>query len=170
MQGDASGEPEDHGGAMVDRDDLDEGGEPVYDIRLGRRPSEVLRVQCPFGHTSRTAAQTALRGPVREPAQLDALLEKLLSVGLVLDDVQRLADPSTTEDGTAIYEVRVEGEIGVPLLRYLNWRHDIVPEQTLVRVAAGSVDLLRYLKAYTEAGASIERIRRVFPARRAGRA
>lgn len=153
---------------MVDRDGPGDPGEPVYDIQLGRKPLESLRAQCPFGQTRRTPAQTALLDEVREPAQLDSLLDKLFSVGLVLDDVRRLADPPAGEHGMATYEVRVEGEIGAPLLCYLDWRHYIVPEQTLVRIAAGSADLLRYLKVCTEAGASIERIRRVVPAHQAG--
>ena len=83
-------------------------------------------------------------------------------MGLVLTDIApdcRSREPSTR--GLATYEVRVAGELGEPLLRYLRWSHYAVPEQTLVRLAAGSADLHRFLRACTDCGASIERVRRV---------
>jgi hypothetical protein len=107
-----------------------------------------------------TKTQTALRNRVMESQQLDDLLEKVFSVGLVLTDVHRL--PTTA--GLATYEVRVAGELGEPLLRYLRWFHYTVPEQTLVRLTAGSADLHRFLRACTDSGARIERVRRVLPA------
>lgn len=122
----------------------------------------MLAAQLPFAPIRTTGTQTALVGQVREPAQLDTLLEKLLSVGLVLDDVHRIAMTSASDDGAATYEVRVAGEIGASLLSYLQWQHYIVPEQIWVRVAAGSIDLLHCLEVFTAAGASIEQVRRVF--------
>lgn len=145
---------------MVDRHESHEPGEAVYDVRLGRTPSPVLRAQCSFGPTRTAGPQTALVGEVREPAQLDNLLEKLFSVGLVVDDIHRVAGPAADGDG-ATYEVRVEGEIGPSLLSYLSWRHHIVPEQTLVRIAAGSADLLHCLRVFAEAGLGIERVHQV---------
>lgn len=146
---------------MVDRQESHEPDEAVYDIRLGCRPPQALRAQCSFGPMRTAGAQTALVGEVREPAQLDNLLEKLFSVGLVVDDIHRVAGPSTAEGDGATYEVRVEGEIGPSLLSYLSWRHHIVPEQTLVRIAAGSADLLHCLRVFAEAGLGIERVHQV---------
>lgn len=156
----------DDGVAMVDRDEPDDHGDPAYDIQLRRRPPESLRARYPCGRMHTTPTQTALLGRVSEPGQLDNLLQKLCSVGLVLNDVHRLIGTSAPEDdAVVVYEVRVEGELGAPLLRYLRWQHYIVPEQTWVRIAAESADLQEFLKAYADAGASIERVSRVRAAR-----
>ncbi len=136
--------------------------EPLYDVLLGSRPPESLRRSFPTMSIRLTGAQTALRRRVSEPRQLDALLEKLCSLGVQLLDIHRLPGPAG-DDQT--YEVRVAGEIGESLLRYLSWPHRVVPEQTRVRISAASGDLHQFLRACTESGASIQRVRRVDPAR-----
>jgi hypothetical protein len=145
---------------MVDGVRVEEDPEVLYDVHLGRRPPESLRSRFPSMTVRSTEPQTALRQRVNEPRQLDDLLEKVFSVGLVLTDVHRLP-PSA---GLATYEVRVAGELGEPLLRYLRWFHYTVPEQTLVRLTAASADLLGFLRACTDSGARIERVRRIGPA------
>jgi hypothetical protein len=138
--------------------------EPVYDIHLRSRPPESLRTRFPRARVETVPAQTALLGRVSEPDQLDDLLDKVRSVGLVLADVHRLAS-TTQRDGapSETYEVRVEGELGDRLLRYLRWPHYVVPEQTVVRIAAAPANLQRCLQSCTEAGAGIERISLVEP-------
>ncbi len=144
--------------------------EVLYDVHLARRPPDYLRSRFPSMTVRSTGAQTALRERVEEPKQLDDLLEKVFSVGLVLTDVHRLPPSDrgrigTGEDiGLATYEVRIAGELGKPLLRYLRWFHYTIPEQTLVRLTAASADLNRFLRACTDSGARIERVRRVEPA------
>lgn len=151
---------------MVDRDVRDDRSEPEYDIRLWPEPPETLSEIFPRVRTCTTPTQTALVGEVSDPAQLENLLERLQSVGLVLDEIHRIdGRASTAGDDVTTYEIRVEGELGAPLLRSLNWRHYVVPEQTRVRIAAGSTDLLRCLMMFTGAGARIDQVRRVFPSR-----
>ena len=152
---------------MAPPDPAHSGRECVYDVHLRRRPPETLWVRYPAVAVHTTGSQTALRRRVSGQAQLDTLLQRLRSVGLVLMEVRRVADVATQNPETAsrgvVYEVRVDGELGEPLLRYLNWPHYVVPGQTMVRIDAASADLHRFLEACTEAGVSIERVRRVEP-------
>jgi hypothetical protein len=64
---------------------------------------------------------------------------------------------------TKAFEVRVQGELGEPMLRLLGWSHSTVPEQTLMRVEATPSDLHRLLKTCSERGLTIERVVRVGP-------
>ena len=64
---------------------------------------------------------------------------------------------------TRSYEVRVEGELGEPLLRYLSWSHCVIPEQTFVRVDATPAELDHLLQACTDEGLTIEGVHRVGP-------
>ena len=136
---------------------------PLYDVVLASRPPESLREKFPTMSIRVTAAQTALRRRVSEPRQLDALLENLCALGVRLLDVHRLPGPVSQEQ---TYEVRVEGEVGTPLLQHLSWSHQVLPEQTLVRIAAASHDVHQFLRVCTESGASIQQVRMVDPARR----
>jgi hypothetical protein len=145
---------------MADGVRVEDDQEVLYDVHLGRRPPESLRSRFPSMTVRSTEMQTALRQRVNEPRQLDDLLAKVFAVGLVLTDVHRLP-PSA---GMFTDEVRVAGELGEPLLRYLRWFHYTVPEQTLVRLTAGSADLHHFLRACTDSGAGIERVRRIGPA------
>lgn len=155
---------------MVDRDAREVRSEPEYDVQLWREsPQAPEDAPWPRAQSCTTPRQTALVGEVRDAAQLESLLARVQAVGLVLDEVHRVAETSTADgEGFATYEIRVEGEIGPSLLCYLKWRHYVVPEQTLVRIAAGSAELLRQLKVFTDAGARIEQVRRVVPARQVG--
>ena len=173
---------------MKDRADAEAEPEILYDILLRRRPPEFLESRFPSMTICTTGAQTALRRRVQGPGQLDVLLHKLCSVGLILTDVHRLpaaghdrfptdggpgsAEVAALSAGCVTYEVRVAGELGARLLRYLRWSHYAVPEQTLVRLAAAAPELHSFLRACTDYGAGIERVRRVEactePARCAG--
>jgi hypothetical protein len=143
---------------------IEDDREVVYDIELRRGLPDALRSQFPGMSVRTCVPETALRRRVGEPAQLDALLHKLCSVGVVLTDVHRVPSVAQT-DGTT-YEVRVAGELGQPLLRYLSWPHAVVPQRTQVRLALGPADLRLFLRACTDWGAGIERVRRVRDAAR----
>jgi hypothetical protein len=135
--------------------------EVVYDIQLHRRPPDSLRSEFPAMMVRSVGAQTALRLHVEEPEQLDGLLQKLRSVGVALTGIHRRAERDPERGDGATYEVRVAGELGESLLRYLRCPHYVIPEQTQVRLAVGSAGLHRFLRACTECGASIERVRRL---------
>jgi hypothetical protein len=160
MGGDAAGKRSEDGVSMMDAVGTEADKEALYDVHLACRPPDDLRTRFPSMTVRSMSAQTALRQRVNEPRQLDDLLEKVFSVGLVLTDVHRLPPSS----GLATYEVRVAGELGEPLLRYLRWFHYTVPEQTLVRLTAAQADLHGFLRACTDSGVRIEQVRRVYAA------
>jgi hypothetical protein len=60
-------------------------------------------------------------------------------------------------------EVRVEGVVGLAMLQHLHWSHRVVPEHTVLRVAATAADLPDLLQALTEAGLIIESVRPIDP-------
>jgi len=60
-------------------------------------------------------------------------------------------------------EVRVEGVVGLAMLQHLHWAHRVVPEHTVVRVAATPADLPDLLQALTDAGLTIESVRPIDP-------
>lgn len=132
--------------------------EPVYDVLLACPSPESLRSRFPRMAVQTIGAQTALRRRVGAPAQLDALLDEVLALGLSLLDVHRLPGPPGAEQ---TYEVRLAGEIGEPLLRRLSWPHRAVPAQTRVRITASTDELPEVLRDCTESGATIQRVRRV---------
>ena len=135
--------------------------EVVYDIELHRRLPDSLLSEFPAMLVRTVGPQTALQLHVDEPEQLDSLLQKLRSVGVALTGLHRRGDLNPERRDGVTYEVRVAGELGEPLLRYLRCPHYVVPEQTQVRLAVGSAGLHRFLRACTSCGASIERVRRV---------
>lgn len=145
---------------MVERAGADEA---LYDVRLGQRPPDWLRSRFPSIAVHTTPTQTALRHRVSGLGQLDDFLQRLRAVGLVLTDVHRLSPPAPydSEDTCGTYEVRVEGELGDPLLRYLRWPHHVVHGQTVVRIAAAPDALSAFLRSCTDIGLSIEQVRRV---------
>ena len=60
-------------------------------------------------------------------------------------------------------EVRVEGVVGLAMLQHLHWSHRVVPEHTVVRVAATPADLHDLLQALTDAGLTIESVHPIDP-------
>lgn len=130
-----------------------------YDVQLARRPDDSLRELYPGMKVRSTQTQTALRRRVEGPEELNALLVEIGTVGLTLTDVHRVTSAEGAEPG--IYEVRVVGELGGPLLRYLRCAHYTVQEQTLVRLTLAAGELHRFLQACADCGAGLERVRRV---------
>jgi len=71
----------------------------VYEIRLRGAHPENLRRQFPTAAVVATPIETVLFRHVEEPAELDALIAKLLSLGLVLTEVHemRLGTPARVD-------------------------------------------------------------------------
>jgi hypothetical protein len=80
-----------------------EQGKAVYEIRLRGGNAESLRRQFPTAKIVSTRTETILVRRVEEPAELDALLEHLLSLGAVLTEVHEipLPDPRSTTGSAA---------------------------------------------------------------------
>jgi hypothetical protein len=162
-KGDAKGLPSEDGVGMTVLSHAETDQEVLYDIALQRRLPDSVRSQFSPMSVETTGPQTVLRAEPGGPAQLDALLQRLRSVGVVLTGIHRMDEPDPEHPDRGSYEVRVAGELGESLLHYLRWAHYVVPEQTHVRLSVGPAGLRRFLRACTSCGASIERVRRVEP-------
>jgi hypothetical protein len=157
---------------MEDGDRAPSDGDVLYAIQLERRPPASLRSRFPSMKVRLAGAQTVLRREVSDPVQLDALLQDLRSVGLVLTDAHRLTSPPhergveapADRQTPATYEVRVAGELGTRLVHYLRCSHFVVPEQVTVQLVVDWAGLTSFVKACSECGARIERVRRIGPA------
>lgn len=149
---------------MVRRDDSAVEPTAVFDVQLRRRPDGSLWARYPTVSVQTTEAVTALRR-VCAPDQLDELLQRVRSVGLLLVGVHRVAPTDDPPGGRAVHEVRVRGVLGEALLRYLGWPHYVVPAETRLRITVAPADLPEFLEACTAAGAGIEQVRRVDRAR-----
>ena len=65
----------------------------VYEVRLEGLPESGLRRQFPTASVTTTRTETVLYTHVERPAELDALLAQLLSLGLVLTEVRQCTEP-----------------------------------------------------------------------------
>lgn len=146
---------------MVHDEAVDEAQAFEYDVQLTCEPDESLRARYPHMRVRSTEAQTALRRRVRSAEELSALLVEISTVGLTLTDVHRVASGADAEPEAGVYEVRVVGELGGPLLRYLRCSHYSVQRQTLVRLTLAAGELHRFLQACADSGARLERVRRL---------
>ena len=72
-----------------------------YEIRLQGTPAEPLRREFPTATISTTRTETILFQRVEKPADLDELIDQLLSRGVVLTEVHEVRPPlaSTSEGG-----------------------------------------------------------------------
>ena len=108
--------------------------------------------------------------------ELANLLERVLSMGLVLDEVHELRAASSRSAHTRdkggerglrrAYEVRVAGRLDESLLRFLRWQHTHVPEHARLSLEGTPDDLHEFLGACCRLGLGIDRVRRVPPTAR----
>ncbi|HWM74035.1 MAG TPA: hypothetical protein VNQ53_09855 [Nocardioides sp.] len=115
-------------------------------------------------------SQTVLFRYVRDVGELDTLLDRLRSTGLVLTEIHAGAEPpdakaeaSGRESGAAhrYYEVWVSGELGDKLLGYLGWSHRLVAERQIARGEVSPHELNAFLSRCSAAGLAVDRVRRV---------
>jgi hypothetical protein len=106
--------------------------------------------------TGRTdPTQTVLFRRVRDVGELDALLERLRSSGLVLIDIHGAPPPERRSATFRYYEVRVRGELGAKLLEYLGWSH-----RTITQRQVSARDLDAFLAQCAEAGLVVDQLRK----------
>jgi len=158
---------------MVLRKPRNDGG-ATYEIRLAGAPPASLRRRFPSLRVQAMRAQTVLFRRSAGPRDLDALLDQLRSLGLALTEIHQapalpVEDPtdrsgSRSGAATSSYEVRVEGELGDTLLRYLRWSSCVVADQKSARLEATPKELQRFLSACSHHGVGIERVHRLHTA------
>ena len=72
----------------------------LYEIRLQGTPPGPLRREFPSATVSTTRTETVLFRRVEKPAELDELIDQLLSRGVVLTDVHEVRSPlAATREG-----------------------------------------------------------------------
>jgi hypothetical protein len=81
---------------MTDRQSFPDESSATYEIRLRGASPEPLRKKFPRATVLTTRTETVLFRRVEKPAELDALIEQLLSMGLVLTEVHELGVPQTS--------------------------------------------------------------------------
>ena len=69
----------------------------TYEIRIRGASAEPLRKQFPAAAVFTTRQETVLFRRVEEPAELDELIDQLLSMGLVLTEVHEVQLPETSD-------------------------------------------------------------------------
>src|SRR4051794_37934758 len=146
-------------------------GSASYEIHLQGTPSEALAARFAFTRVRRRPAQTVLMGQVASQDELARLLERVLAMGLVLNEVHELRvgtkrrHPSPSEPGRRTtfraYEVRIDGQLDNALLRFLQWHHRHLPEHAAVWLEGTPEHVYAFLSDCCRHGLGIERVRRV---------
>src|SRR4051812_17508842 len=146
-------------------------GSARYEIHLHGTPSEALAERFAFTRVRRRPAQTVLMRQVTSQDELAGLLERVLALGLVLNEVHELRvagksrPPSSSEPGRRstfrAYEVRVDGQLDSALLRFLQWHHRHLPEHAAVWLEGTPEHVYAFLSDCCRHGLGIERVRRV---------
>jgi hypothetical protein len=143
----------------------------TYEVHLQGSPPDTLMARFAPTVVGRVPAQTVLMRRVTSQDELAILLERVLTVGLVLNDVHELRVASRAPDATRrvagqrtvsrAYEVRVDGRLDEALLRFLRWKHRYLPEQAALRLEGTTEEVHEFLDACCRLGLGIERVRRV---------
>ena len=132
----------------------------TYEISLSGRVPESL-VSRTAGLAVRAApTQTVLFRYVRDVGELDLLLERLRSSGLVLTDIHGVTPAGRRSAARRYYEVRVRGELGARLLGYLGWSHRVITQRQVARGEVSARDLEAFLAECAEAGLVVDQVRR----------
>jgi hypothetical protein len=145
----------------------------TYEIRLRSTPPDALVAEFAPRGVRRTSAQTVLMRRVASQDELASLLERVLAVGLVLNEVHELRLASSPPHHSRpvggqrtvyrAYEVRIDGELTGPLLRYLEWHSRHLPEHSALSLEGPPEIVHEFLSACCRLGLGIEQVRRVDP-------
>jgi hypothetical protein len=143
----------------------------TYEVHLQGSPPETLIARFAPTLVRKMPAQTVLMRRVASQDELATLLERVLAVGLMLNEVHELRIASRAPAATLglggqrtvhrAYEVRVDGKLDEGLLRYLRWSHRHLPEQAALRLEGTTDEVHEFLSACCRLGLGIERVRRV---------
>ena len=154
---------------MVQRHSGADESQATYEVcLLGSVPDSMRHPHSPL--TVRTSpGQTLLFRCVGDDAELDDLLERLNSMGLVLTEIHAVASGGNAGDAgdgpspgetARTYEVRVLGELGSRVLRHLGWSHCALPEQQVACGDATARELDDFLVECARLGLVVESVHR----------
>ena len=155
-----------------------ESGSATYEIHLQDAPPDTLVARYAPSGVRRTPAHTVLMGRVASQDELAGLIDRVLTMGLVLSEVHELrmasgaaGDARPVSGRRAVYrsyEVRVDGQLDGTLLRYLRWPHRHVPEQAALSLEGTPERVHEFLTACCSLGLGIERVRMISTRRARG--
>lgn len=134
-----------------------------YEITLRGSVPESLGSSTTGMSVRAAPTQTVLFRSVRDVGELDTLLERLRSSGLVLTDIHGTPPPGRRSSTLRYYEVRVRGELGPRLLEYLGWSHRLITERQVARGEVSERDLDAFLVQCAKAGLVVDQVRRTGP-------
>ena len=145
--------------------EIEDDREVVYDIQLRRGFPTPCARSSPAWRSAPACPRPRCAGGSENLRSSTPCSTSSRSVGVVLTDVHRVPPggaeqvaPPTRSGSPASWDSPCSGTSAGPTT--------VVPEQTQVRLALGSADLRRFLRACTDSGAGIERVRRVRAAAR----
>jgi hypothetical protein len=151
--------------------------EALYEITVQGPPPIGLTARFPSVTLSRAPTATILCRQVTGFAEIDALMERLRSIGVAPIEVHASPghDPSSPQEGEPAnrtgdddssragswssrdyYEFRIQGRLGDSILNYLQWPSRLEHERTLVRVVATQAEVQAILGALADSGAQID--------------
>jgi hypothetical protein len=145
----------------------------TYEVHLQGTPPEALVARFAPTRVRRMSAQTVLMRRVTSQDELATLLERVLAMGLVLNEVHELRVASSPPRASRpvagqrtvyrAYEVRVDGQLDGAMLRFLRWQHRHLPEHAALCLEGTPEDVHELLSACCRLGLGIERVRRINP-------
>jgi hypothetical protein len=120
----------------------------VYEITLYGAPPPNLAAIFPGVTVHSEPAATILSRRVVDPSEVDAIIERLLSLGIA---------PLEVRASSGHCDFRIEGRLGRSVLRYLQWPFRLEQERTVVRVEAMPGDLRAILEHLASSGVQVDR-------------
>jgi hypothetical protein len=133
----------------------------TYEIRIRGAIARPLSELFPDLRVGWSPVETVLYRDISDLVELDLLLERLQSMGLVLSELRENPPAFPTSPEVRSYEVHVEGRLGQALLGTLGWSSRIQPEQSVVRMGGEAGDLDHLLESCSECGLVVDRVARI---------
>jgi hypothetical protein len=119
----------------------------VFEIALSDPPPDSLIARFPVINLHPEPTSTVLSRREPDPAEVDALIERLRSLGIT---------PLEVHASSRNYEFRIEGRLGESTLRYMEWAARLDQERTVMQVSATQAELRMILKELADSGIRID--------------
>jgi hypothetical protein len=121
----------------------------VYEITMYGAPPVGLTARFPSTVLYVLPAATVLSRRVVDPAEIDALIERLRAIGIA---------PAEMYASSLDCEFRIEGRLSDSTLRSMQWAARFEEERTMMRVIATAGDLQLILEELAASGIGMDRL------------
>ena len=119
----------------------------MYEMTLRGAPPAGLTARFPECTIHREPSMTILSRRVANAAEVDELIERLRSLGMA---------PVAVRASTHDYEFRIKGQLGGPILRYLQWASRVEQGRTVLRLSAPGGQLRMILEELASNGIRLD--------------